>query len=153
MHALPRASLPHSRHSVSTTVQLFGADFARRTCFWAGIVDHVRPNPRPNSACRGNLNQPVLSPGYMSSVSHRCEDWRHSSAGSRRTSVWSVAWPTAATIASRRVNIVLLPTAVAVDVCGVMRREGKETGQMIEPHPQCSAYPQQQTSQLRLRKN
>jgi len=63
MHALPRASLPHSRHSVSTTVQLFGADFARRTCFWAGIVDHVRPNPRPSRACRGDLNQPVLPPG------------------------------------------------------------------------------------------
>jgi len=28
----------------------------------------------------------------------------------------------------------------AVDVCGVMRREGKGTGQMIEPHPHCSAY-------------
>ena len=56
-------------------------------------------------------------------------------------------------VASCRVNIVLLPTAVAVDVCGVMRREGKGTAQMIEPHPQCSAYPQQQTSQLRLRKN
>ena len=53
----------------------------------------------------------------------------------------------------RRVVSVLLTTAVAVDVCGVMRREGKGTGQMIEPHPECSAYPQQQTSQLRLRKN
>jgi len=41
---------------------------------------------------------------------------------------------------SRRVVSVLLTTAVAVDVCGVMRREGKGTGQMIEPHPQCSAY-------------
>ena len=28
-------------------------------------------------------------------------------------------------VASCRVNIVLIPTAVAVDVCGVMRREGK----------------------------
>jgi len=41
---------------------------------------------------------------------------------------------------SRRVMSVLLTTAVAVDVCGVMRHEGKGTGQMIEPHPQCSAY-------------
>jgi len=40
----------------------------------------------------------------------------------------------------RRVVSVLLTTAVAVNVCGVMRREGKGTGQMIEPHPQCSAY-------------
>jgi len=44
------------------------------------------------------------------------------------------------TIASRRVNIALLTMAVAVDVCGVIRREGKGTGQMIELHPQCSAY-------------
>jgi len=47
--ALPhRASLPHSRHSVSTMVQLCGADFTHRTCFSAGVVDHVRPSPRPN---------------------------------------------------------------------------------------------------------
>jgi len=90
---------------------------------------------QPNRAGRGDLNQPVLPPGYMSSASRRCNDWRHSSVGSPRTSV-----PTAVTIASHRVNTILLTTAVAVDVCGVMRREGKGTGQMIEPHPQCSAY-------------
>jgi len=41
---------------------------------------------------------------------------------------------------SRRVVSVLLTTAVAVDVCGVMRREGKGTGQMIDPHPQCMVH-------------
>jgi len=42
---------------------------------------------RPNRACRDDLNWPVLRPGYMSSVSHQCDDWRHSSVGSPRTSV------------------------------------------------------------------
>jgi len=59
--ALPPARpLPNSRDSVSTTVQLCGADFARRTCFCAGVVNHVRPSPRPNHAGRGDLNRPVL---------------------------------------------------------------------------------------------
>jgi len=35
-------------------------------------------------------------------------------------------------------NIVLLTTAVAVDVCVVIRREGKGTGQMTDP--QCMVH-------------
>jgi len=58
----PACPLPHSRDSISTTVQLCGADFARRTCFGAGVVDHVRPWPWPNRAGRGDLNRPVSRP-------------------------------------------------------------------------------------------
>ena len=36
--------------------------------------------------------------------------------------------------------VVLLTTTAAVDVCGMMRREGKGTGQMIDPHPQCMVH-------------
>jgi len=35
-------------------------------------------------------------------------------------------------------NIILLTTAAAVDVCVVMRREGRGTGQTT--HPQCMVY-------------
>jgi len=45
---------------------------------------------------------------------------------------------TTATIVSLCVNIVLLTTMVAVDVCTVMRREGKGRGQVIDP--QCIVY-------------
>ena len=85
----PARPLPNSRDSVSTTVQLCGADFARRTCFWACVVDQVRPSPRPNRAGRGDLNRPVLR-STMSFASGRCDDWHHSSGpsvGSPRTSV------------------------------------------------------------------
>jgi len=53
----PMHLLPHSHDSVSTTVQLCGADFARRTCFWAGVVDHMHPSPPTNRAGRGDLNR------------------------------------------------------------------------------------------------
>jgi len=42
-------------------------------------------------------------------------------------------------------HVDLLATAAVVDVCVVMRREGKGTGQI-------DGHPQQQTSQLRSRK-
>ena len=61
----PVGPLPNSRDSVSTTVQLRGADFARHTCFCAGVVDHVRPSPQPNRAGRGDLNTPVLTYGRL----------------------------------------------------------------------------------------
>jgi len=77
----PARPLPHSCDSVSTTVQLCGADFARRTCFWAGVVNHVPPCPRPNRAGRGDLNRPVLWPDYVV-CPRRCDDWRHSSGPS-----------------------------------------------------------------------
>jgi len=94
MPDLPRPARPlsHSRDSVSTTVQLCGADFARRTCFWTGVVDHVRPCPRPNRAGRGDLNRLVLR--LMSSAPRQCDDWSHSSGpsvGLLRTSVW-ICW-------------------------------------------------------------
>jgi len=92
---------------------------------------------KSNRACRGDLNQPVLPPGC------------HLPPADAMTDVTQVSVRRELPLdrlrdqplrRSRRVNIVLLTTAVAVDVCGVMRREGKGTGQMIEPHPQCSAY-------------
>jgi len=59
----PARPLPHSHDSVSTTVQLCGADFARRACFWADVADHVRPSTRTSRASRGDdLNRPVLRP-------------------------------------------------------------------------------------------
>jgi len=94
--ARPPSACPllHSRDSVGTTVQLCGADFASHTCFWAGIVDHVHLSPRLNQAGRGDLNRPVLRPGYMAFASHRCNGWRHSSGpsiGSPRAAVW-IRW-------------------------------------------------------------
>ena len=59
----PARPLPHSRDSVSVTVQLCGADFARCASFSAGVADHVRPSTRTSRAGRGvDLNPPVLRP-------------------------------------------------------------------------------------------
>jgi len=84
----PARPLPHSHDLVSMTAQLCGADFARRTCFWAGVVDHVRPCPIgwPRRSQSTGLTD-VVCP-------RRCDDWRHSSGpsvGLPRTSVW-ICW-------------------------------------------------------------
>jgi len=68
------------------------------------LSGHCRSRGSKSSAqpCLPRRSQPTGLTAGLSSASRWCDDWRHSSVGSPRTSVWSVARPTAETIASRR---------------------------------------------------